>query len=406
MSAALPPSVKRPEPLVSITGATPRRVRGGTLLLAACLALTLPSRVSAHNLAGTAGVRPVHGAAVAVLGIAVVAGAVLGKRSRRLAPTRALGVGFVGLLAAVVGVVLLDVLSPELLYGASSMPFPRSWYPLLRAGLGIGILLGSLVVGWLRWPGRPRYTFLGLLLGAWILYPLLLPGYVGAHHPLGYAIVLATPLAVGYVLRTDVGDVLRTTLRDPVARRFGAGVAVLTLLFFLTLSGYLSVFPEEGVPHRTKVVVLPVVYQLVAWPTLEISVPHLPFFLALSPGQLIVSGMLSVLVGLNAALVARSWREQERAGVFGAVGSASVVGSCTCGCCGPLLAKVVVLVAGPSVAAPVYWLFVDSASPLSTAFIVASVVLFTGSLLRAIGTAEGRQAGASGGPGRTAGTAD
>ncbi|QKY19499.1 hypothetical protein B4589_003570 [Halolamina sp. CBA1230] len=379
---------------------TPRRIRALTLLVAVVCALVVPSRAAAHSLAGSPGLRPIHGAGIAFVGLAVVAAGVLGKRSGRVTATRALGVAFGGLLATVIGVVLLDVLSPDLLYDASSMPFPRSWYEVIRAGLGIAILLGSFVVGWLRWPGRPRYTFLGILLALWILYPQLIPGYAGAHHPLGYAIVLATPLAVGYVLWREVGGVLRETLRDTVARRFGAGVAGLTLLFFLTLSGYLSVFPEEGVPHRTEIVVLPVVYQLVAWPTLELSFPHIPFFLALSPGQLLVGGLLSVLVGLNAALVARSWRESERAGVFGAAGSASIVGSCTCGCCGPLLAKVVVLVAGPSIAAPVYWLFVDTASPLSTAFIVASIVLFTGSLLRAIGTAEGRQPGESDGAGQ------
>ncbi|WP_227379754.1 hypothetical protein [Haladaptatus halobius] len=68
----------------------------------------------------------------------------------------------------------------------------------------------------------------------------------------------------------------------------------------------------------------------------------------------------------------------------GTAGTAAIVGSCTCGCCGPLVAKVAVLAAGPSIAAPLYWVFVDTASPLSSLFIVASVVLFTGSLIYSV----------------------
>ncbi|MFW5949219.1 MAG: hypothetical protein ACOCSD_06435 [Halolamina sp.] len=383
--------------LASLARAGSSRVRPSTLLVATLTVLTLPSRVAAHTVTGAAAVSPLYGALIATVGVGVVAASVFAKRSGRLPPTRALTLAFAGLFATVFGVVLLDVLTPDLLYTASSMPFPRAWYAPMRAVLGIAILLGSFLVGWRRWPGRPRYTFLGMLLAGWILYPQLFQGYAGAHHPVGYVIVLATPVAVGYVLWVDVGDVLRATLRDPVARWFGAGVAALTLLFFFTLSGYLSVLPEPGVPHRTEIVVLPVVYQLVAWPTLELSFPHIPFFLALSPGHLVVSGLLSVLVGLNAALIARSWRESERAGVLGPAGSASIVGSCTCGCCGPLLAKVAVLAAGPSIAAPIYWLFVDSASPLSTAFIVGSVALFTGGLIRAVGAADRTRLTAAGG---------
>jgi hypothetical protein len=156
-------------------------------------------------------------------------------------------------------------------------------------------------------------------------------------------------------------------------------------LFFITVTGYLSFFPEEGMPHEVVVVVLPTIYQLVMWPTLEVAVPHIPFFLALSPGQLIVVGTLSALIGLNAAVIARHWRVEERAGLTqGTAGSAAIVGTCTCGCCGPLVAKIAVVAAGPAIAAPLYWVFVDSASPLSTLFIVGSLLLFIGSLIYSI----------------------
>ena len=125
------------------------------------------------------------------------------------------------------------------------------------------------------------------------------------------------------------------------------------------------------------------------WPILEIYLPHVPlvpvFFVAVSPGPLIVSGLLSGLIGLNAALVARHWRVEERAGLKESTGgTTAVVGSCTCGCCGPLVAKIAVLVAGPSVAAPLYWILIDSASPLGALFIIASIALFTGSLIYSV----------------------
>ena len=68
--------------------------------------------------------------------------------------------------------------------------------------------------------------------------------------------------------------------------------------------------------------------------------------------------------------------------------AAAVVGSCTCGCCGPLVAKIAVLAAGPSIAAPLDWVFVDSASPLSALFIVGSIVLFAGSLIYSVEAAQ------------------
>jgi len=59
------------------------------------------------------------------------------------------------------------------------------------------------------------------------------------------------------------------------------------------------------------------------------------------------------------------------------------IGACVCGCCGPLVAKVAILAAGPSVAAPLYWLFVDPSSPFASASLVGGIVLFTESLVYA-----------------------
>ena len=364
-----------------------------SMLFLVVLALTQIPVASAHGGTAAAGLSQWHGILLALGGIVFIGGTVLLKRANRISPTVALYGVFAGLVAATVGAIIFEGLSPEPTYSAASMPFPRSWYQPLALLVGLLIVVVSFVVGRLRWPTRPRYTYLGMLMGLWISYPYLVPSSANSH-PLGYAIVVATPLLVGYIIWKDAGDVLRAVLRDPVARRFGIGVGTVVALFFASITGYLSFFPEEGLPHESVFVILPANYQLVAWPTLEIYLPHIPLFVAVSPGQLIVVGLLSILIGLNAALIARHWRVEERAGMTeGTAGSAAVVGSCTCGCCGPLVAKIAVLAAGPSIAAPLYWVFVDTASPLSALFIVVSIVLFAGSLVYSVEAA--RQPGQS-----------
>ncbi|MFC4550481.1 MULTISPECIES: hypothetical protein [Halorussus] len=357
-------------------------------VLLSLLVLTRVPVASAHGSTATGGLSQGHGVVLAVLGVGLLVGASALKRRDRLSPTTALYGAFLGIVLTALGAVLFEGLSPEPTYSAQSMPFPRSWYPALSLSVGFFIMVSSLVVGRLRWPTRPRYTFLGIVMGLWVAYPYLIRGAASDSHPLGYAIVLGTPMLVGYIVWKDAREVLRSVFRDPVARRFGVGVGVVLALFFVSVTGYVSFFPEEGLPHEPFVTVLPAVYQLVTWPILEIYLPHIPLFVAISPGQLVVVGLLSALVGLNAALIARHWRMEERAGLTeGAAGGAAIVGSCTCGCCGPLIAKVAVLAAGPSIAAPLYWVFVDSASPLSSLFIVGSVVLFAGSIVYSVESA-------------------
>ncbi|WP_229112708.1 hypothetical protein [Halapricum desulfuricans] len=353
-------------------------------VLASAVALTQVPVVAAHETTATGGITSGHGVALALVGILVLVGSALLKRTGRSRPTLALYGVFVGLSLTVLGTVLFEGLSPDPTYTARSMPFPRAWYQPLALSVGTAVAVGSVLVGRLRWPTRPRYALLGVLMGLWIAYPYLIPGSSDSH-PLGYAIVLATPVAVAYVLWADAGDAFRAVLRDRVARRFGIGTAVVLLVFFFGVTGYLSFFPEEGAPHEVTVAVLPTIYQLVTWPTLEIALPHIPLFLAVSPGQLLILGTLSALIGLNGALIARQWRAEQRAGFTeGTAGSAAVVGTCTCGCCGPLVAKIAGLAAGPAIAAPLYWLFVDPMSPLSALFVVGSLLLFAGSIVYSV----------------------
>lgn len=385
MTAITRPRLDQDTPDKPAPGRSPR---GLGLFVVTLVTLTQLPVVSAHGPTATAGITRNHGIVLAVVGIALVSSFVLLKRSDLLTPTTALYGVFGGLTLTVIGIVLFEGLSPDTLYAAKSMPFPRAYYEPLAIGTGMSIMVGSVIIGYLRWPARPRYTFLGILMGIWVMYPYLISGTASDTHVLGYAIVLGTPIVVGYIIWTDAWEVLRAVMRDPIAKRFGLGTAILLAFFFLTVTGYLSFFPEEGLNHGIVVTVIPTIYQLVMWPTLEIAMPHIPFFLAVSPGQLIIVGLLSALVGLNAAIIARHWRLEQRAGMIeGTAGSAAIVGTCTCGCCGPLVAKIAVLAVGPSIAAPLYWVFVDSASPLSVLFIVGSLVLFTGSLIYSVESA-------------------
>lgn len=360
--------------------------RGAWLLLVGAVALSGVPAASAHGTASTSILARWHGLAGLLVGIGIVAATVAAKRTAVVRPTTAIYGVLLGLTVTTVGALIFDGLAPEASYSASTMPFPRSWYYDMTLVAGMGIAVLSFVIGWLRWPTRPRYTFLGILIGLWVAYPSLLPGVASTTNPLGYLLVLVTPVLVGYVLWRDTRQTLRVVLRDAVARRFGIGVGLLLAVYFTALSGYMSFFPDEAAPHERVVEVVDVQYQLVVWPTLEIFLPHVPFFLAISVGSVVVVGLLSVLVGLNGALIAYQWRTAgvaPAATIEGTGGPAAIVGSCACGCCGPILAQFAVLVAGSSVAAPIYWVFVDSNSPFAMLFLVASIALFTASLVYA-----------------------
>jgi hypothetical protein len=359
--------------------------RFGTLVvLVTVIVLTQIPVVSAHGSESPLVISQPASIAVVLAGVGFVAVSAVLKRQERITPTRALSGIIVGLTIAILGIIIFDGVTPDPTYTASSIPFPRSWYQFLGLGVGVGVVLGSFGIGFLRWRTRPRYTFLGILMGLWISYPYLIPGSASYTHPLGYLIVLGTPILVGYVVWVDMGRAIRLALQDRVARRFGGIVALLSALFFMTSSGYLSFFWEEGLPRERVVTVLKVNYQLVQWDTLEIVLPRIPLTIALSVGVVTIVGLLSVLIGMNGLLIARQWRLEEAAGMAqGTAGTGSVIGACTCGCCGPLVAKIAVLAAGPSIAAPLYWVFVDTSSPLSALFIVVAVLIFTATLVSA-----------------------
>jgi hypothetical protein len=137
------------------------------------------------------------------------------------------------------------------------MPFPRAWYLPLALGVGFFIVLLSVNLGLWRWPTRPRYTVLGVLLGLWVAYPALIRGMATYTHPLGYVIVLAVAVLVGYIIWYDGRDVIRAVAQDTVARRFGLGVGVVMGGFFMFSTVLLALVPEEGIINGHQIIHTP-----------------------------------------------------------------------------------------------------------------------------------------------------
>lgn len=366
-------------------GSIGQRLRALCLLV--LLSVIVVPTASAHGARATS-VPQWYGLLVAGGGLLAIVASIVLERNDRLGPRRALSGVFLGLVVATIGGIWFSELASEAEYTARSIPFPRAWYQPIALLLGSAVAVGSLVIGRLRWPARPRYSILGIELGLWIAYPALVT--TGEYtSPFGYALVLSAPLTIGYILWRDCSGVISTVLRDRTARRFGGGVALTVAIFFMFAAGFLSFFPEEGVnaPETATVAVLPTLFPLVTWPTLEWFFPTIPFVGMLSIGVFIVVGLLGGLIGLNAAIIARLWTSGEQTELTeSTAGTAAFVGANACSCCGPILGQFIVLIAGSSAAAPVYWLFVDLASPAGTLFLVASIALLTASLLHAVGT--------------------
>lgn len=343
--------------------------------------------VSAHDTSSVHHISYWHGFVILVAGLLTLGGSVWLKREGRIRPRSALYGVFGGLVATAVGGILFTELAPETYYSAQSAAFPSAWYQPIALLLGGSILVCSVILGRLRWPTHPRYSVLGMELGLWVAYPALVASGTEYTSPLGYGIVLSVVLTVGYILWTDCATSIRTVLQNRTARRFGAGVSVVVALFFMFAAGFFSFFPETGerIPDTLTITVLPALFPLVTWPTVELWAPSVPFAGMLSVGVVLVVGLISGLVGLNAAIAARMWIAEESVEFNqSASGAAAFVGSNACSCCGPMVAKFVILAMGPSAAAPLYWLFVDLASPAGSLFLVSSIALLVMSLLSAV----------------------
>ncbi|MFB6146838.1 MAG: hypothetical protein ABEJ08_04050 [Halobacteriaceae archaeon] len=362
-----------------------RRFAAGGIALAGSLALVPPA--VAHDGAVHAGTPHWILLGVALAGAAVLGGAL--RARQRVSDVRwVAGGAALGGALLVVGLVGLTEIQVEPL-GTGATPIPRIWFPVIAYAVGGLVLLASVNLGIWRWPHRPEYTALGVVLGLWIVYPYLFPAREYTH-PVGYVLVLAVPVLVGYVLWRDVGPAVAATGRAP--RLVGAGAGLFFLAFLLFSTGQFTLNPEAITTHPTErfVVVTEFASPLVLWPAVEFFVPSIPFFGALSVGTVITFGLLTTLVGLNATLVAavrRSGASVESSP--GLLGGVATTGATACCCCAPALYGVVSAVLGVS-ASPLYWTFLDPASPLGTIFFVAATVFVTASavqLARGLGDA-------------------
>ena len=166
--SGVPPTriVPIPQPQIEKNVRNGTQIRGSlrppAVLLLLLLAITQIPVVSAHDGAGTFGLSPWHGTLIISGGMTVLGGLVLLKRRICISSTTALYGVFLVLVATAFGTILGGGLVSNPTYTALTMPFPRSWYQPLSLVVGILIAVLRLVVGWLRWPTRPRYTFLGI----------------------------------------------------------------------------------------------------------------------------------------------------------------------------------------------------------------------------------------------------
>jgi hypothetical protein len=319
--------------------------------------------------------------------VAVVAayrrGAVDGTRGAAAALAAALLGGF-----GLVGLVELQVV-------ADTGPQIRDVYPTLSLVVGAVMAAGSLVVGRLRWPERPRYAGLGLLLAVWVVYPVVMPNG-GTYHPIGYVLVATVVFAVGYVLRRDAWGVLQSLRRDRRPLAAGALAGVLFSVFFAFSAGTVTLNPDSGVgaPTESTVLVLPVADPLVAWPAVEFVFPSVPLAGFVSVGTVLLMALLGGLVAVNVGVLVQQSRASAgtRAGAgataadgrTSALGMAATTGATACCCCAPAFYGVLSVVFGAS-ATPAYWAFMDPTSPVGGVFFAASVVLLLGGIVRATG---------------------
>ncbi|WP_436909255.1 hypothetical protein [Halosimplex marinum] len=288
-----------------------------------------------------------------------------------------LSLGAVAVIAGTIGLVEVQI-------APAATPDWTEWFPVINAVSAIFVALGSLVVVRWKWPERPRYVGLGLLLAAWIAYPTLLPEE-GLTNPLGYLLAAAVPGAILYVFYRDAGP----SFPGVLTARVPALVAVVTFalfgVFYLFSAGTLSVNPDLTADVAGQGFVTPyqVASPLVYWPALEFYFPAVPLSGYVSLGSLLLVAILGGLVASNAALAARQLTaggsvDSPRA----IVGTVTTAGATACGCCAPAVYGAAGAVFGAA-ATPVYWAFMDPSSPVGGLFFAASVLLLTGSAVRA-----------------------
>lgn len=319
---------------------------------------------------------------LAFVGLASTVGAFAAYRRDRVGGSTAARVALVGALAGGFGLVGLV----ELQVVADTGPQIRDVYPTLSLLVGAAMAVGSLVVARLRWPDRPRYAALGILLACWVVYPVVMPNG-GTYHPVGYVLVATVVFAVAYVVRRDAWGVLSSLRRDRRPLAAGGVAGALFVAFFSFSAGTLTLNPDAGVgaPTESTVVFLPVADPLVAWPAVEFVFPSVPMAGFVSVGTVVLMALLGGLVALNVGVLVQQARaERSEHGTTSALGMVATTGATACCCCAPAFYGVLSVLFGAA-ATPAYWAFLDPTSPVGGVFFAASVLLLLGSVVRATG---------------------
>lgn len=366
------------------TAASPLR-RLVTPGVVSTVALGIVPTASAHGESAHAGVPHWWLLLVLLLGLGVLVGGIyLGRNRWTARPRVTVVVVLLGAVLVVVASIGLSELQVDPV-GTDATPIPRAWYPLLAGVVGVGFLSGSLVLGLRRWSRRPRYPTLGALFGLWAAYPALVPGPYNYWNPLGYGLVFAVPLVVGYLLWRDVRPALAEATR--FERRIGWAVGGLFAVFLLFSTGQFTFNPDSGVglPDESFIVT-EFANPLVMWPAVELYVPSVPLFAALSVGTVVTFGLLAGLTGTNAVLATIIWRlDVPMTRSRGVLGGLTTTGATACCCCAPAVYSIAGAVVGAS-ASPLYWVFTDPASPLGDLFFVGAAALMTGSAVQLAAT--------------------
>lgn len=356
--------------------------RAVTMAAVGLVPLALVPTASAHEGAAHAGTPHWVLLGILLIGMATAIGSIaLGRTRWADLPRLVLGGLLGGAILVTLGTIGLTEIQIEPLT-TNATPIPRNWYPLLRLAAGVTILFASLLIGIWRLTRRKAIAVLGFLLGLWVLYPLLVPASTEYWHPLGYLLAASVPATIAIVLWRSVRPAMEETRR--MSRRVGVAVGLLFTVFLLFSTGQFTLNPETGtgLPEHSFFVVTAFANPLVMWPAVEFYVPSIPLFGALSVGTVVTFVLLAGLVATNATLATDIWLRGVRVDdTRGVAGGLATSGATACCCCAPAFYGVISAVVGVS-ASPLYWAFLDPASPIGSIFFVVAAALMTSSAIQ------------------------
>ncbi|MFH5800965.1 hypothetical protein [Haladaptatus sp. CMAA 1911] len=264
-------------------------------------------------------------------------------------------------------------------------------YPVLSILLAGALSIGGFLFVRFKYPTKPQYAVLCLLLAGWIGYPTVMPNQ-GYYSPLGYGLVLGLPFLIAYIIWTDARGVLQSLRLQTIPKVVGVGAGLLMSIFFAFSAGTMSFSPDTGINAPTKAFLIPyqVASPLVVWPAVEWYFPSIPFTGYLSVGTLVLMSILGGLIGLNAAVVVQQWSTAGSvAGKQLFSGSLAASGATACCCCAPAFYGALSVLFGTAVT-PVYWSFMIPSSPVGSTFFAASVLLLLGSVLQSTGAPQSK----------------